>query len=230
LIGAAALGSLLPATAVRADLARCDKGVLSTNGLSTIDSIKMRPLAIKTLQGHIVNWHTLRSCTGKHGGALANVDAVDEPQPDGTVNSFAATCDGDSQGWECDLATGRHLKMTVTVEGKDRALSTMIPDDVDLAIARKVMQQAIDVAPKLETTQVCNYDPTSTEKDTWIPSSLAEIHQDFKLPWTEPFASIDGDLHELRVEVGRNYLSFVPLKPGSHEYRFECWYFLLIMQ
>ena len=85
-----------------------------------------------------------------------------------------------------------------------------------------MMQQAIDVAPALAPTQVCDYREGSEPIRDWDGRALAEIHRDFLFPEDHPYARID-DFGGWSVEVGGNQLYFEPASPGADDFKFLCW-------
>ena len=205
-----------PQASSHAGQLRCDH-----KGVSATDVDKLRPVATTTAAGHRLDWSTINGCTHSRG-AWAHVDIVTEPQADGSLLHGAAWCQRGKVGaWSCDYASGRALRMTVVVGGQSRELDTNIPPEITVEAARRVMQQAIEVAPVLALEQIC--DPDGRTIDEWERNALQEIHRDFQFPEENPHARIDSGTGGLVVEIGPNQLYFEPLASGHDSYQFSCW-------
>jgi hypothetical protein len=196
---------------------RCDH-----KGVSTGDVDKVRPVAKRTVAGHHLNWSTLVGCTHS-AGAWVTVNIINEPQPDGSMIHGAAWCNRARLGpWSCEYASGRAYRMSVMIGGEARKLDTDIPNPFAVTAANRLMQQAVDIAPRLALEQLCGYGRATVPVPQYAARVLEEIHRDFRFDGEGPYARIvresDG---KVSVEVGVNYLLFEPV--DANTFRFSCW-------
>lgn len=209
-----ALGGWTPSAMSVGGQLRCDH-----KGVARAELDKVRAAATGTAAGHSLDWKSAHGCTNRNG-AWVHIDIVEEPQADGSVLVGSSWCQREKVGnWDCDYASGRGYRMTVMIAGKPRTLNANIPRMISVEAATRMMQQAIDLGPKLTLAHSCDYMPN----DGNGAAALEEIRRDFQFPGDEPFAHITDWGGHWSIQVGENEMDFDSDANAADGFRFKCW-------
>jgi hypothetical protein len=155
------------------------------------------------------------------GRGLAWFQAEPEPQSDGSEWHPSVDCERETGRWRCKKEITRTLPIEVSVNGADRTFVFGIPNHVPAETARALARKAYAVAPQLEVSQTCDYQP-GVHSFARAPEWLAEMKTSYARMEPSFWQRIDVHDGTASVDVNNFVLNFRRASPDA-EWEFTCW-------
>jgi hypothetical protein len=163
---------------------------------------------------HVFDWNTV-SAHRRSDVVRVSVEALPEPQRDGSIVTPLADCFGVRGDWDCKVSLVRSLHTQVMVDGVERRVVLLIGEGLAPGEAAALAQRAYEVLPRLEQADACPGAAGSAD-------SLGALRQAF-MPRVRPLPLVvDRDESTIYVRSISFHLNFDRSDtPSRHE--FQCW-------
>ena len=186
-----------------------------TTGLSPLELSEAQAAVAEVAGTRVFDWNTVAA---QRSGKLLHVwvQALPEPQADGSTHEPVSHCIGDAAALRCDVHVDRSLYTQVDVRGRPQRIVAEILGDIGVAEASALASEAFEAAPALTLDRACG---------AWnrADAALLEAARAAFVPaGTQMPLLVEYSERKFAVSSGPYFLVFGPGKgPGQHE--FDCW-------
>jgi len=214
----AAIAACLPLSApVDAGVLRCDSKTMSRR-----DYDFMKSTASKAARGHTIDWRSLRTCMNPGRGRVW-MDAIEEPQADGSVHAPAISCERDHSPWKCEVEPIRLFRLSVPYNGREQPFVVQVPMDLEVEDIRVLTARSFEMAQRLTWKESCavNSHGSPSDWDKYAEEGLRE----FFAPRDEPiwgWIQQEDDFTSFSIGLDIS-LNFSQAEKKASDKAFKCW-------
>jgi hypothetical protein len=213
---------LLAAAPAKAALIQCDHHTMIKR-----DYDAMKSVATRAAGRHVLKLHEATPCINPGWGRMW-IDAVEEPQSDGSVYLPHVLCNRETGPWKCEAWVNRILKFSVPIGGRDQQFALEIPPQFEVAEVGPLIQRAFQKEPSLTIHEHCGADPNAAPTK-YDELEIENLRQAFAATGEPIEGSIEQDDQATTVEIDPIRLEFSRTPDKAAEKSFRCWSSFIIV-
>jgi hypothetical protein len=188
----------------------------------------MKSVALRSTPDHMLDWKSVSACMNP-GRGITWVDAVEEPQPDGSVHLPQVTCMRNNGPWKCDTVVVRELRFALPEGAGAQPMVVRIPMEFDVTDVRVLAARALEIVPGLTWKDACGVDldrqPTESDK-AWEEEIHTIVNPQLKPIEAEIQEAGDTTTFMIGLSLG---LEFSKAEKKASDKKFKCWSTIIVV-
>ncbi len=196
---------------------------LSPTTLSSRELRDAKTAVAPIAETHVFDWNTV-SAQRQRKLLHVTVEALPEPQADGSVFQPLADCIRGPVDWDCEVRIERSLYTQVDVRGARQRVVVRIANGIEVANAESLVRRAYEALPGIGSANECRV------RERAGSAALAQLQAAFAVRTAERALSVGRDYSGIYVRSESFNLSFESVDGGPARYDFVCWAYTPVLE